>query len=344
MANRRRLTVMLTSLLLIYHIAKTRWGKEAEVKKKAFPRNLRIKDPENCKPETKVVFSKTHKTGSTTVQDILFRYGVRNNLNFAFPPNLMHIHPVRYPMNMMQLVRSKKTYDIFAFHGMWKLEEISKVIPRGVRFTILRDPVTCFESIYYYYYREYNSYRRSLNQYALEVAARNASRSYGDKHGKNNQLFDLGLETKYLDNPRKVSQKIASLDKEFDLVMITEYFEESLILLKRELCWTFDDIAYISKNRAFQKSRRKAMTGETQDLLRRWLWAEYELYDFFKWKLLKKIEAYGRRRMEEDKAKLREANHILKDKCSYREKLECKLLDTPEIQSVKMLRTWQESR
>ena len=36
---------------------------------------------------TKVIFQKTHKTASSTVQNMLFRFGEKRNLNFALPKN-----------------------------------------------------------------------------------------------------------------------------------------------------------------------------------------------------------------------------------------------------------------
>ena len=36
---------------------------------------------------TKVIFQKTHKTASSTVQNMLFRFGEKYNLNFALPKN-----------------------------------------------------------------------------------------------------------------------------------------------------------------------------------------------------------------------------------------------------------------
>ena len=36
---------------------------------------------------TKVIFQKTHKTASSTVQNMLFRFGEKHNLNFALPKN-----------------------------------------------------------------------------------------------------------------------------------------------------------------------------------------------------------------------------------------------------------------
>ena len=41
----------------------------------------------SCPLKTKLVFAKTHKTGSTTLQNIVLRFGDKHNLNFAFPPD-----------------------------------------------------------------------------------------------------------------------------------------------------------------------------------------------------------------------------------------------------------------
>ncbi|KAK6194467.1 hypothetical protein SNE40_000097 [Patella caerulea] len=42
---------------------------------------------------------------------------------------------------------------------------------------------------------------------------------------------------------------IEKMDNEFDMIMLTEYFDESLILLKRKLCWAFKDIVYMTLNK-----------------------------------------------------------------------------------------------
>ena len=56
------------------------------------PKTLDLKPSsiEKCdvtKVVTKIVFLKTHKTASSTVQNILFRFGEKMNLNFALPNN-----------------------------------------------------------------------------------------------------------------------------------------------------------------------------------------------------------------------------------------------------------------
>ena len=41
-----------------------------------------------CRPSSNIVFLKTHKTGSSTIQNIFFRYGMRNKLWFAMPKEI----------------------------------------------------------------------------------------------------------------------------------------------------------------------------------------------------------------------------------------------------------------
>ena len=40
---------------------------------------------------TKVIYSKTHKTGSTTLQNIFYRFGAKNNLIFLLPKGATNV-------------------------------------------------------------------------------------------------------------------------------------------------------------------------------------------------------------------------------------------------------------
>ena len=44
------------------------------------------------------------------------------------------------------------------------------------------------------------------------------------------------------------------IEEQFDLIMITEYFEESLILMKEQLGLEMEDIAFFAKNVARHKT------------------------------------------------------------------------------------------
>jgi len=54
-------------------------------------------------------------------------------------------------------------------------------------------------------------------------------------------MFDFGLDYQFYQNLTAVKEYIAFLEKEFDLVKIMEYFEESTVLMKCLLCWKFED-------------------------------------------------------------------------------------------------------
>ena len=57
--------------------------------------------------------------------------------------------------------------------------------------------------------------------------------------------FDLGLEQENFSNEEEITELIENISKRFDLVLIAEYFDESLVLMKRMLCWDFEDIVYV---------------------------------------------------------------------------------------------------
>lgn len=49
---------------------------------------------------------------------------------------------------------------------------------------------------------------------------------------RNLMMFDLGLSFKFYQNFIVVKKYICFLNKEFDLVMIMDYFDELLVLMK----------------------------------------------------------------------------------------------------------------
>ena len=62
------------------------------------------------------------------------------------------------------------------------------------------------------------------------------------KRGRNNQLWDLGLELERMGEDQDVKDKIISLDDELDQVLILENMDESLILMAQSLCWSLRQV------------------------------------------------------------------------------------------------------
>ena len=83
---------------------------------------------------------------------------------------------------------------------------------------------------------------------------------------KNPALFDLGLDTKYHENLTVVENYIRFVKQEFDLVMLMEYFDESLVLLKRRFCWKMEDVLYFKLNERLDKEKRKVTRLEKEQI------------------------------------------------------------------------------
>ena len=56
------------------------------------------------------------------------------------------------------------------------------------------------------------------------------------------------MKSEFMPNKTDVMKYIKELDKQFDLVLIAEYFDESLILLDELLCWPYKDLTYLKQN------------------------------------------------------------------------------------------------
>ncbi|XP_072051968.1 galactosylceramide sulfotransferase-like [Amphiura filiformis] len=116
---------------------------------------------------------------------------------------------------------------------------------------------------------------------------------YGARFLDNNQMLDLGLRTTKFRNSSAVAKHIKKLSREFDLMLITEYFDESLLLLRKLMCWSFDDILYLKQNVRADESRSQSLSEPLKDRIRKWNVADTRLYEYFNQTLWKKIAAYG---------------------------------------------------
>ena len=66
--------------------------------------------------------------------------------------------------------------------------------------------------------------------------------------------YDLGFNNSD-PTPEYVNQAISVMDKRFDLVMITDRFEESIILMRDLLCMSEEDVIYLGSGRKLTSNR-----------------------------------------------------------------------------------------
>lgn len=129
----------------------------------------------------------------------------------------------------------------------------------------------------------------------------------------NPNLFDLGLERQYLNDRVKIGQQISKIENSFSLVMIMEYFEESLILLKDLLCWDLQWVTFLVKNARSIEGR--LLDKDHFNRIKIWNAGDDQLYNHFNRTLWGKIEQYGESKVREEVKKLRNMNTNLKEDC-----------------------------
>ena len=97
--------------------------------------------------------------------------------------------------------------------------------PSAFYFTILRDPVDLFVSLWDYY--GFGSvFNLTLDEYARRDKVGDLEDRKNTNHlGRNQMLFDMGFPTAAMDNITAVREKIAEVERNFNLVLIAEDFE-----------------------------------------------------------------------------------------------------------------------
>lgn len=110
---------------------------------------------------------------------------------------------------------------------------------------------------------------------------------------RNGMMFDLGFDPLDYDNQNSIRRYIKRLDKEFNLVMLTEYFTESLVLLKYLLCWDFNDVLYFALNARTHSNQRTPLTEYLKSRIREWNRADSLLYKHFNESFWTKVNSYG---------------------------------------------------
>ncbi|GAB6033612.1 hypothetical protein CHUAL_013675 [Chamberlinius hualienensis] len=297
----------------------------------------------NCPSEVlHVVFLKTHKTGGSSVQNMLMRFGNSRNLTFVLPPNNNYLgHPEPFEKKMAMQLKDNFEYNILTHHTRYDRSELSITMPTNTKYiTLLRNPVTLFESLYSYYYIE-NELNMTLDEFVKMDDSEKTrevrnKRLHGGKIGRNQMSFDLGMEIKNFDKLIQAQLFAEQLNNDFDLVMIAERLPESLILLKHLMCWSTIDIVIFNHN-SRQDKFKKTITIELATGIQYWNAADKYLYDYFCAILDRKTEEFGAEKMIEELKELREVTDYWYDYCVVSKATNNNLTDMNQVWSDQVL-------
>ncbi len=214
--------------------------------------------------------------------------------------------------------------DLLAAHFRWDKKMISNILGQESRiFTILRDPVDQFESSYSFHSLDkvYGMSLKELIQLLQNTSIAEIKKKYGGLRtkdgtfGRNQMSWDLGLNPNSFDDEKAIEKLIVEREKEFDLVMIAERSDESLILLRHLLCWPLESVTSLVSNTRKPEYVVKLNPEERQVLRQHWLGADDRLYRHFTNIFDAKIADFGQSAMKEEVGELRLANQNVKDRC-----------------------------
>ena len=309
----------------------------------------------NLKPSivTHIGFLKVHKAASTTTQAIFLRFGWRRNLTFVLSPEYNRFG---YP-NIISTNESitkyntlppppGKTFDILCNHVVYGEKEWSSVLPSDtVMIGTIREPFGHFLSVLNYFNPRPLSFVQSSVDSSDPVGAflkhptrYERTESIRQSFMNNRLAFEYGVSPEIIiKRDFRAFEKYLKevIDKHFKVVLVAEKYDESLVLMKRKLNWSFKDIMYALKNvRSSAKVDRYPIKDGHRELHRHYSTFDYLLYEFFNGRLSKQIEAEGRGFMDE-----------VEDFREKREKIENFCHSLPEnISSLKLEKSkWTDS-
>jgi len=264
------------------------------------------KSKKTCdKPKTDVLFLKTHKTGSSTITNILNRYADKNDLKVLLPEGEKY-YTFHWP-NKFRL-RSSVNYfeqpNMLANHARYSRKSTNLVFPRETTMyiSILRHPVSQWESTFQYFgyplILDIKQKKDPLDFFlnsppTIETITKIASKYSPLYLIKNPSFFDFGVDYRQYDNLTFIRRALKSIDADFDLVLITEYFDESLTLLRRRLCWDIDDVVHFKMNERLDKNKRNVLSESQIQLIKTWNNADMILYNHFLEKFWREVKKEG---------------------------------------------------
>ncbi|TNN45189.1 Galactose-3-O-sulfotransferase 4 [Liparis tanakae] len=304
----------------------------------------------SCQPHTHIMFLKTHKTASSTVLNMLSRFGEERDLRFALPLGYQLGYPLPFNAHRVKGYRGPRAveFHIMGNHMRFNRPEVEKVMPADTfYFSIIRNPVALAESSFAYYKEVAPAFRKAktLGDFADDPRKYYDPRLRNNHYARNLLLFDFGMDHNANFTATLAQRAEEMIRQTFRLILVSEYFDQSMILLRHALCWPLDAVVSFSLNARQQKlggigglsggwvgrvataagvggkggrSQAKTLTNiteEQREKLRQWNALDWHLYTFFNRTFWEEINRFGVAQMEEEVALLRMRREELAHVC-----------------------------
>lgn len=206
-------------------------------------------------------------------------------------------------------------------------------------FSIIRDPVALAESSFAYYKEVAPAFRKAktLGDFAADPRKYYDPRLRNNHYARNLLWYDFGMDHNANFSITLAQHGEAMIRRTFKLILLSEYFDQSMILLRHALCWPLDAVVSFSLNARQQKpsgiggmsgswvdkaaaaagvsvraghSQAKtepnlSLTKEQREKLQQWNALDWYLYKAFNRSFWEEISRFGHTLMEQEVALLR---------------------------------------
>ncbi|XP_064642475.1 galactosylceramide sulfotransferase-like [Lineus longissimus] len=262
-----------------------------------------------CVERRFISFVKVHKCASSAIGTILVLFGLKHKLNFALPRydqgHLGWPAPLR-PEHLDPHVA--QPINIITHHMVYNRTTLKKLMPSDTTYiAILREPYFQFKSAFNFFLvtsqldmtskSPMTEFLENPRKFEKPVHFIYNGKYFGAKSiTRNFMLTDLGFSSENSDSETKIREYIDYLDDNFDLIMIKEYLLESLVLMRRLLCWDIRDVIcrYVNRNKKYKYRPDDENEEKLMKLYNEWSKGDVILYDHFNKTLWKKISNEGR--------------------------------------------------
>ncbi|XP_067685821.1 galactosylceramide sulfotransferase-like [Haliotis asinina] len=334
MRNKLRAVAVLVCLILLLwiscNISLFAENQQRDRNRCTLPYTPESKSKGSCAVVTHIAFLKVHKAGSSTVANIIQRFGIQRNLTFVVPMKPFHGLSYNYiggardtisRDNIMPLPPGTM-YNVLWNHVVYNRSAFKNIMPAHTRYiSIIRYPLDQFISAFEYYgpgknlinkFYEMEEHQSIVNAY-LDNPWDFEDKDVVTSHTLNSLAYDFGFSKEMIQNKTTRSLYLEQLAEDFMVVMVMEYFDESLVLLKRYFCWSIKDVLYLPKNKNSRK-KRLTFTHKYRERHHQIAEVDYEIYTYFQSIFWRKVWQEGPTFYSEV-AHFKHLNSVVADHC-----------------------------
>ena len=221
-----------------------------------------------------------------------------------------------YPFEDKYVRPSMFEYNIVFEHSVYNEPVMKSMMPNDtVYITMIRSPWEQFKSSYNYFglgkiagvqpESDISKYLRNIEGFdAVYKSPENNEKRWcfpdGFSMTRNIISHCLGMPLGFprgradiSNNVSAVRTYIQNLDENFMLIMIADYFYESLVLLRRLMCWSLEDILFHNANLKSYNFKSLPPKGKLFEIHQNWSKVDYMLFEYFNKTFWRKVADNG---------------------------------------------------